>query len=257
MASSPVLPGGAGAPTPITMLSPPPPPLPTTRPQRPSTPHTITVTPQHARVTTMPHSGKARAFHSLNDNVRIHLEKEDDRFGNSGSTSSIYDDDEEQESVEKVHDDQLEEPRRDSIEQLHLAFVKKEEQRALMRRLYHEGKHLPKSDDIAWSLKRSLKELIFPKVKLLSDREHNYLAPNFVDDDCTDQSRVIAEILLGDMNLPQTVEYKVRFWVTYCSIIKQQLVKYRSNCVEEMKNVYLKGKNDHATCVFHRGLLKY
>jgi hypothetical protein len=125
---------------------------------------------------------------------------------------------------------------------MHLSFVKIEEQRALMRKLYHEGKMLPKSDDIVWSLKRSLKEHIFPKVKLLSDREHNYLAPNFVDEDCTDQSRLIAEILLGDLNLPKTLEYKVRFWVTYRSLVKNQIVKYRSNCVEEMKNVYLKGE---------------
>ena len=130
----------------------------------------------------------------------------------------------------------------DFLEQMHLSFVKIEEQRALMRKLYHEGKMLPKSDDIVWSLKRSLKEHIFPKVKLLSDREHNYLAPNFVDEDCTDQSRLIAEILLGDLNLPKTLEYKVRFWVTYRSLVKNQIVKYRSNCVEEMKNVYLKGE---------------
>jgi hypothetical protein len=77
---------------------------------------------------------------------------------------------------------------------------------------------------------------------LLSDKEHNYLAPNFVDDDCTDQSRLIAEVLLGDLNLPKTLEYKVRFWVTYRSLVKNQIVKYRSNCVEEMKNVYLKGE---------------
>jgi hypothetical protein len=143
----------------------------------------------------------------------------------------------------ELDEQELEEPRpSDTIEQMHLAFVKKEEQRAIMRKLYHEGKMLPKSDDIVWSLKRSLKEHIFPKVKLLSDREHNYLAPNFVDDDCTDQSRLIAEVLLGDLNLPKTLEYKVRFWVTYRSLVKNQIVKYRSNCVEEMKNVYLKGE---------------
>jgi hypothetical protein len=218
----------------ITMHSPPPP-----LPARPSTPHRFTVTPHAPRTTTMPGS-EPRASLSPNDNVHINLEQ--DHF--DARISITCDDDDEQSDAKAYGDDQLEEPQRESIEHMHLAFVKKEEQRALMRRLYHEGKHLPKSDDIAWSLKRSLKEHIFPKVKLLSDREHNYLAPNFVDDDCADQSRVIAEILLADMNLPQTVEYKVRFWVTYRSMIKQQLVKYRSNCVEEMKNVYLKGKNN-------------
>jgi hypothetical protein len=165
----------------------------------------------------------------------VNLEKE--YYGN-------FDADEGSVAEEDVHgQEELEEPRPvDSLEQMHLSFVKKEEQRALMRKLYHEGKVLPTSDDIVWSLKRSLKEHIFPKVKLLSDREHNYLAPNFVDDDCTDQSKLIAEVLLGDLNLPKTLEYKVRFWVTYRSLVKNQIVKYRSNCVEEMKSVYLRGE---------------
>jgi hypothetical protein len=121
---------------------------------------------------------------------------------------------------ENVHkQEELEEPRpANSLEQMHLLFIKKEEQHALMRKLYHEGKMLPKSDDIVWSLKQSLKEHIFPKVKLLSDREHDYLAPNFVDDDCTGQSR-----LVGDLNLPKTLEYKVCFWITYPSLVKNQI----------------------------------
>jgi hypothetical protein len=54
----------------------------------------------------------------------------------------------------ELDEQELEEPRpSDSLEQMHLAFVKKEEQHAIMRKLYHEGKMLPKSDDIVWSLK--------------------------------------------------------------------------------------------------------
>jgi hypothetical protein len=146
----------------------------------------------------------------------------------------------------------MEEPRPFlTIEQMHQTFIRREEERALMRRLYHEGKGLQKSDDITWSIKRSLKERIFPKVKILSDREHNFIAPNFVDDDCADQSRVIAEILIGDLNLPQSLEYKVQFWVTYRSLIKNQLVKYRSNCVEEIKNVYLRGVYESVLFAFY------
>jgi hypothetical protein len=148
---------------------------------------------------------------------------------------------------EHVHDSDagegLEEPGPEAapVELMHLEMMKREQERTLMRNLYHEGKTLPKSLDLTSSLKRSLKEHIFPKVKLLSDREHQYLAPDFIGDDCSDQSRLIAEILLEDLCLPRTLEYKVMFWITYRSLIKNQLVKYRSNCVEEMKNVYLKG----------------
>jgi len=41
--------------------------------------------------------------------------------------------------------------------------------------------------------------------------------------------------------LQDDLEDKICFWITYRSLVKNQLVKYRSNCVEEIKKQYFKG----------------
>ena len=86
-----------------------------------------------------------------------------------------------------------------------------------------------------------LKEYIYPKIKILSDREKQFLHPDFVGD-AVDQSRRICDILIRELNFPTSIEYKVPFWITYRKLVKNQLVKYRSNCVEEIKKEYFKGR---------------
>jgi hypothetical protein len=52
-----------------------------------------------------------------------------------------------------------------------------EKERMLMqRRFYNEDKGVPFSVDISNAIKRVLKEKIYPKVKLLSDTENQFLA---------------------------------------------------------------------------------
>jgi hypothetical protein len=111
----------------------------------------------------------------------------------------------------------------------------------LQRKIYNEDKGVSFSVDIANAIKRVLKEKIYPKVKLLSDTENQFLAPDFVGE-ALDQSRRICDVLIRELDLPSHLDYKVRFWITYRSLVKNQLVKFRSNCVEELKKQYFRGE---------------
>jgi hypothetical protein len=118
--------------------------------------------------------------------------------------------------------------------------VRREEDRVLQRRLFHENKGFVFNVDTANAIKRVLKEKIFPKIKILSGREQDYLTPDFVGN-TADQSRLICEKLIQELDLDDYLEDKIRFWITYRKLVKNQLVKYRSNCVEDLKREYFKG----------------
>jgi hypothetical protein len=125
----------------------------------------------------------------------------------------------------------------------HEAAVNREKDRVMQRRLYSEGKGFPFSVDLANSVKRVLKEKIFPKIKLLSDTEPQYMAPDFVGASM-DQARNICDVLMRELEMPDNLENKIGFWITYRSLVKNQIVKYRSNCVEELKKQYFKGRHN-------------
>jgi len=124
----------------------------------------------------------------------------------------------------------------------------RERDREFQRKLYNENKGFPKSVDVANAIKRVMKEKVYPRLKILSDTESQFIAPDFVGK-VVDQSRTICEILIRELDLPDTIEDKVRFWITYRSFVKNQLVKFRSNCVEELKREYFRGK--WFTCKIH------
>jgi hypothetical protein len=123
----------------------------------------------------------------------------------------------------------------------HEEAVRREEDRVFQRNLYHENKGFDYNVDTANAIKRVLKEYIFPKIKILSGREHDYLTPDFVGDS-VDQSRLICEKLINELDMPNDLEDKIRFWIGYRKLVKNQLVKYRSNCVEDLKKEYFKGE---------------
>lgn len=131
--------------------------------------------------------------------------------------------------------------REDSPESRHDAAVRREEDRVLQRRIFHENKGFVFNVNTASAIKRVLKEKIFPKIKILSGREQDYLTPDFVGDRA-DQSRLICEKIVLDLDLDDHLEDKIRFWITYRKMVKNQLVKYRSNCVEDLKREYFKVK---------------
>jgi len=128
--------------------------------------------------------------------------------------------------------------------------VKREKDRAQQRVLYNRNRGFDVDIDTCYSIKRILKEKIYPKVKILSDTEQQFLCPDFVGK-AVDQSRLICDIILREMEMDEeNILYKVRFWITYRSFVKNQLVKYRSNCVEDLKREYFKGTILQLRCCF-------
>ena len=119
--------------------------------------------------------------------------------------------------------------------------AQREKDRTLQRRLYNESRGYVACVDVASSIKRVLKEKVYPKLKILQDSETQFLHPDFVGK-AVDQSRIICDILIWEMDRPDTIQEKVTFRITYRSLVKNQLVKFRSNCVEELKREYFRGE---------------
>lgn len=126
-------------------------------------------------------------------------------------------------------------------ERFHNDAAKREKDRVFQRKLYNNNKGFPKSVDVERQIKRVMKEKVYPRLKILSDTESQFLHPDFVGKP-VDQSRVICEILSQELELYDALEIKVKFWITYRSLVKNQLVKYRSNCVEDLKREYFRVK---------------
>jgi len=59
-----------------------------------------------------------------------------------------------------------------------------------------------------------------------------------------EQARVICKGLLEYINQQHmviTLDKKVRFWITYRSVVKKELVKYRCNTSQQIKDLCVKG----------------
>ena len=122
----------------------------------------------------------------------------------------------------------------------HKDAVRHEEERVLQQKLFHEDKGFVFNVDTSNAIKGVFKEQIYLKIKILSGMEQDYLTPDFVGD-TADQSQLMCEKLIHELDIDDYLEDKIQFWITYRKLVKNQLVKYRSNCVEDLKKEYLKG----------------
>lgn len=111
-----------------------------------------------------------------------------------------------------------------------------------------ENAGVKKSPHVVSSIIEWLKTNIFPYVKFWSDEERKFDYPDFVSKDRAvkeEQARVICEGLLKYIQSPHlgviTLDSKVRFWITYRSVVKKELVKYRCNASQQIKDLYVKG----------------
>lgn len=93
-----------------------------------------------------------------------------------------------------------------------------------------------------------MKEKVYPRLKILSDTETQFLNPDFVGKP-VDQARIICDVLIRELDIREGLEAKVKFWITYRSLVKNQLVKFRSNCVEDLNREYFRGKYENY-CTF-------
>ena len=94
-----------------------------------------------------------------------------------------------------------------------------------------ENAGVEKSPHVVSSIIEWLKTNIFPYVKFWSDEERKFDYPDFVSKDRAvkeEQARVICEGLLKYIQRPHlgviTLDSKVRFWITYRSVVKKELV---------------------------------
>ena len=118
----------------------------------------------------------------------------------------------------------------------------------VQKRLYREeNAGIQKNKNVEGSITEWLQGHIFPYVKFWSDSEKKFDYPDFVSKDKEvreEQARVICEGILDYVKVrdeTMTMEKKVRFWITYRSVVKKELVKYRCNASQQIKDLYVKG----------------
>jgi hypothetical protein len=157
------------------------------------------------------------------------------------STNDNHHEDRGQVSSDSSPDTSSTKKRNDTSAGFHNDAVEREQCRDLQRKLYNQNRGFPYSVDVANAIKRVMKEKVYPRLKILSDTESQFLNPDFVGKP-VDQSRIICDLMFREIEMPDTIECKVRFWITYRSLVKNQLVKFRSNCVEDLKREYFRGK---------------
>jgi hypothetical protein len=148
---------------------------------------------------------------------RSNSDSEDEFDEEASDEQSVYDDHETDERGQVSSDSSPEVKSKrcyETSERLHSEAAMREKDRVLQRRLYNDNKGFPKSVDVANAIKRVMKEKVYPRLKILSDTESQFITPDFVWR-AVDQSRIICEILVRELDLPATVEDKVRFWITY------------------------------------------
>jgi hypothetical protein len=92
-----------------------------------------------------------------------------------------------------------------SADRRHIGAVMREKDMVLQRQLYHQNRGFVVEVDTANAIKRVLKEKIFPKIKILSGREQDYLTPDFVGD-VAEQSRLICDKVVHELELPNTLK---------------------------------------------------
>jgi len=124
-----------------------------------------------------------------------------------------------------------------------------EDETELQQSLFRDEKAgVEKSPHVVSSIIEWLKTNIFPYVNFWSDMERKFDYPDFVSKDQAvkeEQARVICEGLLKYIKRPHmgviTLDSKVCFWITYRSVVKKELVKYRCNASQQIKDLYVKG----------------
>jgi len=107
-----------------------------------------------------------------------------------------------------------------------------EDETELQKSLFREeNAGIEKSPHVVSSIIEWLKTNIFPYVKFCSDEERKFDYPDFVSKDQAvkeEQARVICEGLLKYIQPRHmgviTLDSKVRFWITYRSVVKKELV---------------------------------
>ena len=116
-------------------------------------------------------------------------------------------------------------------------------ERQIQYETYRKGTEEGKTLDSISTVERHVKQVIYPRVKFLSDDEDEYLQPDFAEGTRGKQAVAICERILratGKDNY--TTKQKVEWWVAYRKVIRKRLCKLRQSNVRYLQIRFVEGK---------------
>ena len=110
---------------------------------------------------------------------------------------------------------------------------------------YKSGAEEGKTVDSINAVERIVKNLIYPKIKFLSDDDTVYETPDFTGLGPKTQSVAICEKILTALDRPnETMKAKTMWWVAYRKIIRKKITRLRLADVYGIKKAFKEGKLD-------------
>ncbi len=117
------------------------------------------------------------------------------------------------------------------------------ERRNEQYKAYKSGEEEPKTVTNIIVVERYIKNLIYPKIKFLSDTEEDYNQPDFAGDGKRKQSVSICNKILSSLGrFDYTIKQKVLWWVSYRKVIKSKLSRLRQADVRSLHSQFEEGQ---------------
>lgn len=95
------------------------------------------------------------------------------------------------------------------------------------------------------TVERLVKNVIYPKIKFLSDNEDDYDQPDFASNGSSKQTVAICDCILGCLDKKHyTIKQKVHWWVAYRKVIRRKISKLRQSDVRALQVFFVEGNVD-------------
>lgn len=108
---------------------------------------------------------------------------------------------------------------------------------------YKSGTEEGKTIDSISAVERYVKNVIYPRIKFLSDVDDDYDEPDFAGDATGKQSVALCNrILLCLGRTKCSIKEKVMWWVAYRKIIKRKISKLRHADVRSIRILFIEGE---------------
>lgn len=112
-----------------------------------------------------------------------------------------------------------------------------------MYKAYKSGDEEEKSVGNIIVVERYIKNLVYPKIKFLSDKDEEYNQPDFTSDVNKRQSVSICNKILSSLGKADyTIKQKVLWWVSYRKIIKSKISRLRQADVRSLHTQFEEGQ---------------
>lgn len=107
---------------------------------------------------------------------------------------------------------------------------------------YKSGEEEPKTVANIIVVERYIKNLVYPKIKFLSDTDDDYDQPDFASNGKKKQAVSICEKILPSLSKAHySIKQKVQWWVSYRKIIKSKIGKLRQTDVRTLHQQFKEG----------------